>query len=301
MSKYLQLSQYQKDIALLEPFQKSSHTLTEQQEQNRLAKLLNELSLVIEQLGVSDYQVLPHKEQRKLLRAALNVIPANTLSQTSTQWLDELLQSELTKKEVTKVADLEAFPFFTIGSTRVLLWQGDITELQVDAIVNAANAQMEGCFQPLHNCIDNAIHSNAGVQLRDDCHKIISMQNGSEPTGQAKVTRAYNLPSKFVIHTVGPIVSGALTDVHASDLSNCYQNCLNICREVVSIKSIAFCAISTGVFGYPIESATKTALHTVTKWLEQNPDELETVVFNVFSHRDHQIYQEVMEDFVCQF
>ncbi|WED23756.1 protein-ADP-ribose hydrolase [Vibrio sp. JC009] len=296
----LTLSQYQSEIALLEPFVKNADKLSDQQEQAIVSELLDKLNSVTKQLGVDEHAAFTAQEQRKLLRAALNVIPADTLSSASTTKLNRLLQSELLKKEIARSEELAAVPFFTLGSTKVVLWQGDITQLEVDAIVNAANSQMLGCFQPLHACIDNAIHSSAGVQLRDDCDKIIKMQGQLEETGSAKVTRAYNLPSKFVLHTVGPIVNGQLTESHEKALSSSYRSCLDICKEVDPVRSIAFCAISTGVFGYPIESATKTALESVTQWLKQNPDSLDVVVFNVFSKRDHQIYQEIMEEFVCQ-
>ncbi|HEY3189044.1 MAG TPA: macro domain-containing protein, partial [Solirubrobacteraceae bacterium] len=162
-----------------------------------------------------------------------------------------------------------------------VLWRGDITRLGVDAIVNAANAQMLGCFVPFHACIDNAIHSAAGPRLREDCARVMDAQGHDEPTAVCKVTRAYNLPSRYVLHTVGPIVRGPLAHEHESQLADAYPACLEAAAEV-GARSIAFCAISTGVFGYPKEPAARTALAAVAAWLDVHPSALDAVVFNVF-------------------
>ena len=175
------------------------------------------------------------------------------------------------------------------------MWQGDITKLHTDAIVNAANKQMLGCFQPLHACIDNAIHSTSGPQLRDDCEIIMSTQGELEETGNAKITRAYNLPSRFVLHTVGPIVQSGtmLTEQQKDELASCYISCLEVANEIENIKTIAFCAISTGVFGFPKSEAAHIAVNTVNKWLTTYPNHIEKIIFNVFSEGDYQEYLKV--------
>ena len=172
--------------------------------------------------------------------------------------------------------------------------QGDITTLEVDAIVNAANSALLGCFVPLHACIDNAIHSAAGLQLRDACNKIMQQQGHSEPTGKAKLTPAYNLPSKFVIHTVGPIIShsGNPTDKEENLLADCYENCLKISVEN-NLQSIAFCCISTGEFHFPNCRAAEIAVEVVRKFLAENNL---VVVFNVFKDLDLKIYRELLEE-----
>lgn len=177
------------------------------------------------------------------------------------------------------------------------MWQGDITRLEIDAIVNAANNQMLGCFQPLHACIDNAIHSAAGPQLREDCYTIMRLQGAKEKTGTAKVTRAYNLLSKYVLHTVGPIVmrGTAVTDKQRFELVSSYTACLEVAKRVESIKTIAFCAISTGVFGFPKKEAAEIAVNTVMNWLQENPRSFEKIVFCVFSEEDYQIYYDVFQ------
>lgn len=155
--------------------------------------------------------------------------------------------------------------YLRLPSDKFVLWQGDITQLNADAIVNAANKYMLGCFQPLHACIDNAIHSAAGPQLREDCETIMSNQKESEMTGGAKITRGYNLPAKFDLHTVGPIVPKGteLTEKQKAELASCYQACLEVANEIGGIKTIAFCAISTGVFGFPKPDAANIAIKTV--------------------------------------
>ncbi|PSW06950.1 hypothetical protein C9I89_04345 [Photobacterium lipolyticum] len=260
--------------------------------------LLAELESVIRQFGAVQTNGYPQK--RELLRAALNTLAPYSLSEKGTHNLNLLLQAELSESELVAVEQLAQQPFFTINNTKVVLWLGDITSLKIDAIVNAANSQLLGCFQPLHECIDNAIHSKAGVQVRDDCHTIMQKQNMLEGTGCAKVTRAYNLPSKFVIHTVGPIVQGELTKAHRKGLATSYQSCLEVCAQIEPIRSIAFCSISTGVFGYPIEEAADTAVTTVCEWLKNNQNQLDYVVFNVFSDRDHHCYQLFIEEMLCR-
>jgi len=230
-----------------------------------------------------------YSEKRRFLHGLLNTLHPETLSSESILKLDTLLQKELSEKSITAAKDIQNSIKTKVGETAIAVWQGDITTLKVDAIVNAANNQMLGCFHPHHACIDNAIHSASGVQLRDDCNTIMQLQGFAEPTGTAKITRAYNLPSKYVLHTVGPIVKGMVTSQSQHDLASAYLSCLKLCKKP-DIRSIAFCGISTGVFGYPAEQAAEVAKETVIKWLNENPESLDLVVFNVFSDRDKRIY-----------
>ena len=180
------------------------------------------------------------------------------------------------------------------GDPNIAVWKGDITTLAADAIVNAANSQLLGCWVPGHHCIDNAIHTFAGVQLRLECAAIMKAQGHEEPTGQAKVTSAYNLPSSMVIHTVGPIVEGGKpTEQHKRLLAACYRNCLDAAAER-HCKSIAFCCISTGVFGFPQEEAAPIAVDTVRTWLRENPEADMHVVFDVYLDEDEEIYQGIL-------
>jgi O-acetyl-ADP-ribose deacetylase (regulator of RNase III) len=274
--------------------------MSQSNEQALVEKLLQELRDMLTRLGVKDHAHYDAKTKRTLLDAAITVLPPHTLSESGITRLNQLLQSELSQRELFDANALAQTPFFNVGHTKVVLWQGDITTLKVDAIVNAANNQLLGCFQPQHKCIDNVIHNRAGVQLRNDCHAIMSKQGHVEATGDAKLTRAYNLPSNYVIHTVGPIVQGEVTTQTKTLLAACYNSVLDIAKAVDAIRSIAFCAISTGVFGYPLDQAAPVAIQTVGNWLKEHPDQLDIVIFNVFRKRDLHIYQSVMEAFACQ-
>lgn len=239
---------------------------------------------------------LDYSAKRRLLHAHLNTLPAHSLNDESIKYLDELLQLELQEKNLTSAETIIAQSNYSIKQTQLAIWKGDITTLQLDAVVNAANNQLMGCWQPLHACIDNAIHSAAGVQLRDDCCIIMEKQGFAETTGTAKITRAYNLPSNFVLHTVGPIVQGHVTEQSKNDLKNVYESCLNLCNEIPAIKSIAFCCISTGVFGYPSDQAAALAFETVTNWLNEHENTLDLVVFNVFSDNDKILYNTLIQE-----
>lgn len=200
-----------------------------------------------------------YNEKRKLLRSLMNVREPYEASEEFIKVQDEFLKNEYEDKGIVELRNLatlnEMFPNKSNKyGNKITLWQGDITRLKVDAIVNAANNQMLGCFVPFHACIDNAIHSAAGIQLRLECNEIMKKQGFLEPTGNAKVTGAYNLPCKHVIHTVGPIISGKLTDDDCRLLESCYKSCLQASVEN-NIKSIAFCCISTGEFRFPKEKA----------------------------------------------
>ncbi len=224
--------------------------------------------------------------QKRLLRSLFNIRMPKPVSDEFLQIQDEYLQEENRRKVITDIADLEPI------QKGIYLWQGDITKLKCGAIVNAANSQMLGCFNPCHGCIDNAIHTFAGVQLRRDCNEIMQKQGYDEPTGQAKLTSAYNLPCKYVIHTVGPIVSGRLTQEDRDLLKSCYLSCLKLAEEK-SVDSIAFCCISTGVFGFPQREAAQIAVDTVKEYKEESHSDIK-VIFNVFKDSDLAIYRKVL-------
>lgn len=226
-------------------------------------------------------------EKRRLLRSLMNVRPPVPIRADFLRVQDAYLRARLIERGVTRFCDL------TPTRPGLYLWQGDITTLAVDAIVNAANSQMLGCFVPCHGCIDNAIHSYAGVQLRLECARIMAEQKREEPTGQAKLTKAYNLPSRFVLHTVGPILCGAVTQADCELLASCYRACLNL-ASAHKLHSVAFCCISTGEFHFPNRLAAEIAIRTVRSWQQQNPGKIE-VVFNVFKDSDYEIYKRLLE------
>ena len=229
---------------------------------------------------------IPNDEyhQKRLLRSLFNIRIPKAVTDDFLQIQDAYLQEENRRKGITDIADLETI------QKGIYLWQGDITTLKCDAIVNAANSQMLGCFNPCHGCIDNAIHTFAGIQLRRDCNEIMQKQGHNEPTGQAKITSAYNLPCDYVIHTVGPIVNGRLTQEDCELLKSCYLSCLKLAEEN-GCRSIAFCCISTGVFGFPQKEAAQIAVKTVKEYQKEHKIE---VIFNVFKDSDKQIYRQLL-------
>ena len=226
------------------------------------------------------------EDKKRMLRSLMNVRPPSPLSLEFLKVQDEYLQQELASYEVAKLEQLKPI------KEHIYLWQGDITKLQVDGIVNAANSALLGCFVPCHGCIDNAIHSCAGIQLRLACQRIMEQQGMPEPTGRAKITEGYNLPARYVLHTVGPIIQGRLTEEDCKLLRSCYVSCLELAAQN-RLKSIAFCCISTGEFHFPNEIAAKIAVDTVTDCLSQKEMEME-VVFNVFKDKDFKIYQRLL-------
>ena len=232
--------------------------------------------------------------KRDLFRALRNVREPKPVSEEFLRLQDEELQAQLQEKGVVKLAAVQQLSIFN-SQFSISLWQGDITRLRVDAIVNAANAQMLGCFHPLHRCIDNAIHSAAGVQLREECHRLMLQQGHPEPTGQAKITKAYNLPCKYVIHTVGPIIpDGIPTTSQKEQLASCYRNIM-ACADENGLESVAFCCISTGEFRFPNRLAAEIAVQTVKDYLTAHPDcSVRQVVFNVFKDEDREIYQRLL-------
>ncbi len=223
--------------------------------------------------------------QRKLLRALMNVCPPMNFDEKFLRLQDELLSAEVQERGVVKISDIPNV------APHIKIWRGDITRLEVDAIVNAANEKLLGCFIPLHGCIDNAIHSAAGLQLRAACNKIMEEQGHDEPTGHAKITPAFNLPSKFILHTVGPIIPENREPTVAEEnlLAACYESCLTLAAEH-NLMSLAFCCISTGEFHFPNRRAAEIAVATVKNFLSTH--ELE-IVFNVFKELDEKIYHEM--------
>ena len=228
------------------------------------------------------------KAQRGLLRALMNVRPPRPLSAEFLRLQDELLSAERKERGVVDVMTLPAVP----SDPHIVLWQGDITRLAADAIVNAANSALLGCFIPCHRCIDNAIHSAAGLQLRAECAAIMERQGHPEETGRAKLTAGYNLPARHVLHTVGPIIAGTLTDEDRALLVSCYRSCLSLAAEH-GLSSIAFCCISTGEFHFPNAAAAEIAVREVRAFLREN-NTIKRVVFNVFKDEDRAIYERLL-------
>ncbi len=230
-------------------------------------------------------------EKRYLLRSLMNVRPPSPLPEDIMAIQDDELAWQREKKGVVALASIPASPLYP----HLRLWQGDITRLSVDAIVNAANSQMLGCFIPHHRCIDNAIHSAAGMELREECARIMRQQGHDEPTGKAKITRGYNLPACWVIHTVGPIIyTGYPDDNDCRLLADCYRNCLTLADEK-RLRSIAFCCISTGEFHFPPDKAAGIAVATVLDYLRSyTTSSIDAVVFNVFKDSDYEIYKKLL-------
>ena len=221
----------------------------------------------------------------RLLRSLMNVRPPMPATKEFLQIQDAYLRQMTAEKGIVDAASLPS----SAKDERLILWQGDITTLQCDAIVNAANSQMLGCFSPCHGCIDNIIHTIAGVQLRLACHEIMQAQGHEEPTGQAKITPGFNLPAKYVLHTVGPIINGEVTAEDEALLASCYRCCLDLAAKN-GLRSVAFCCISTGVFRFPPERAAEIAFQTVKEYLRQDAT-IRRVVVTVFKDSDLAIYQ----------
>ena len=261
---------------------------------NRLDYLID--YLIIENPQYSEME-LPESEaeKRDLFRALRNVRMPKPVSEEFLRLQDEELQAQLQEKGIIELSDCRDAINRVSTSKTLLLWQGDITRLRVDAIVNAANSQMLGCFYPLHRCIDNAIHSAAGVQLRQECHELMQRQGHEEPTGHAKITKAYNLPCRYVIHTVGPIIpNGIPADFQKEQLASCYRNIM-ACADENGLESLAFCCISTGEFRFPNRLAAEIAVQTVRQYLsEHEKTHLKYVVFNVFKDLDKEIYAQIL-------
>ena len=243
--------------------------------------------LLAERRGYADIRVPDDlSEKRKLLRSLMNVRPPVPASAEFLEIQDAYLTERLAERGITRLEDLKPV------QPGLYLWQGDITTLGADAIVNAANRQMLGCFVPCHGCIDNAIHTYAGVQLRLECAGIMERQGHEEETGHAKITKAYNLPCRFILHTVGPIIYGSVSEADRELLADCYRSCLELAAGS-GLCSVAFCCISTGEFHFPNELAAQIAIQTVTDWQRQHSNQIE-VIFNVFKDSDREIYERLL-------
>ena len=229
---------------------------------------------------------IPENEADKfrLYRSLVNIRPAVKADEGFLQAEDEYLTKLTESKGITDIADLSPI------EEGIYLWKGDISTLKCGAIVNAANSGMTGCYQPCHSCIDNCIHTFAGVRLRYKCGQIMEAQGHEEPTGKAKITPAYNLPCDYVIHTVGPIVQGRLNDEHCRLLESSYKSCLDIAVQN-NLQSIAFCCISTGVIGFPQDKAAEIAVRTVREFRRNHDIQ---VIFNVFKEDDHEYYKKLL-------
>lgn len=224
--------------------------------------------------------------QKRLLRSLLNIRMPLPASDKFLEIQDAYLQEETRRKGITRVSEL--IPV----EEGLYLWQGDITAFACDAIVNAANSQMLGCFCPCHGCIDNAIHTFSGIQLRSACAELMERQGHEEPVGKAKITQGFNLPCRYVLHTVGPMIHGRLTDKDCEILASCYRSCLELAEEN-KVKSIAFCCISTGEFHFPNNKAAEIAVRTVKEYQERIHSGME-VIFNVFKNEDYEIYRKLL-------
>lgn len=273
--------------------------MTQEERLDYLVKKFKEDSIQYRNLEVDN----TYESKRMALRGMMNVRMPREMEQHIVKVQDEFLTIEAREKGIVTLDDIKTIkeqygsvhPF----GNKISIWQGDITRIGADAIVNAANSQMLGCFVPGHGCIDNAIHSAAGIELRAECNQIMSQKKMKfgpqyeEPTGQAILTKGYNLPAQYVIHTVGPIVWYGLTGMLRNHLRNCYWNVLKCCMEH-QIRSVAFCCISTGEFHFPNDEAAKIAVETVTSVLEENESKFDRIIFNVFKDLDKEYYQALL-------
>ena len=243
--------------------------------------------LISEDNGLTSFHIpVEENERKRLLRSLMNIRPPKPVTKEFLDIQDEYLQEEKIEKGIISLADIPSM------ESGIYLWQGDITRLSVDAIVNAANSAMLGCFVPCHGCIDNAIHSAAGIQLRNECARLMEEQGHEEPAGKAKITWGDNLPAKHVIHTVGPVVGVDVTEQQKEQLRSCYLSSM-ILAERERLRSVAFCCISTGEFHFPNETAAQIAIQTVKDYQKKNPSDME-VIFNVFKDCDYKIYKQLL-------
>lgn len=250
---------------------------------NRLDYLID--YLISERKDIDGIEIPESDDDKfRLYRSLVNIRPAVKADESFLQTEDEYLTDLTGRKGITDIADLSPV------EDGIYLWKGDITTLKCGAIVNAANSGMTGCWQPCHSCIDNCIHTFAGVRLRYKCGQFMEQQGQVEPTGKAKITPAYNLPCDYVIHTVGPIVQGRLTVEHCRLLESSYKSCLDIAVKN-GIKSIAFCCISTGVFGFSQDKAAQIAVQTIREFHKSHDIQ---VIFNVFKEDDHEYYKRLL-------
>lgn len=234
-----------------------------------------------------DIEIIPESEEKqyRLLRKLMNIRPSKPISDDFLSVQDDFLQEELSQKEIMPLNDLSEVEF------GIYLWQGDITTLEVDGIVNAANSDMTGCYIPNHNCIDNIIHTNAGIQLRLACQEIIDEQGRKEPVGKAKITKAYNLPSDYILHTIGPFIRDKVSPMQKDLLKSSYMESLKLADEK-NLESLAFCCISTGVFNFPNDQAAEVAVETVRTYKKETGSNI-SVIFNVFKDLDYDLYKQL--------
>nr|WP_147574373.1 protein-ADP-ribose hydrolase [Clostridium massiliamazoniense] len=275
-------------------------------------KSMKELDFLINKLIEEDEKYkdikIPreYSDKKNLLRALMNVRMAGNIDKEFLEVQNKFLTKEVKEKGVITLDKIETVDN-ELGRSKdnnlnkklgkISIWQGDITTLAVDAIVNAANSELLGCFVPCHRCIDNAIHSQAGIELREECFELMKEQGHLEETGKAKITKGYNLPAKHVIHTVGPIVYNGLTESLRNDLKSSYKSCLELMIEN-NLRTIAFCCISTGEFHFPNGEAAKIALKTVLEFLEENGEKVDRIIFNVFKDIDKEIYSDLIKDLI---
>ena len=249
---------------------------------------MEQLDYLIETLNPNIKIPESKQEKEDLLRTLMNIWEAEKLPEQFFDVQDKYLKQKLGEKKIVSLKELEEV------EKNIYLWQGDITTLKVDSIVNAANKTLLGCFVPHHRCIDNAIHTQSGLRLRQECFEIMQKQGEFEKTGQAKLTSGYNLPAKYVVHTVGPIIYDKVEERDKELLASCYRNCLELAVKN-GIKSIAFCCISTGEFRFPNELAAEIAVATVRTFFKNNPECKIKVIFNVFKDSDFNIYRKILD------
>ena len=245
----------------------------------------------------ADYRAIdtPRDEEgkRRLLRSLMNIRLPRPMARETLLLQDEYLQARAAEKGIVSLDEIPP------AEGVISVWQGDITRLAADAIVNAANSQMLGCFQPCHSCIDNCIHTFAGVQLRAECGRRMDElrrrygREYEQPTAEPMLTDAYNLPARKVVHIVGPIVYDRVTPELERELAACYSNTLDLCLEN-GLRSVAFCCISTGVFRFPKQRAAEIAVQTVRRWLAGHEGAMERVIFNVFNDKDRERYEQIL-------
>ncbi len=257
-----------------------------EEEKNEICNVL--LKFLLRERGMIAAFSAGYEKKCSLLRAYMNERRPLPVPDEILSLQDRLLYTQTLERGIVKIADI---PELKYG---ISLWQGDITTLDSDAIVNAANSELLGCFIPGHNCIDNVIHSRAGMQLRRDCARIMALQGTEEETGDAKITLAYNLPSKYVIHSVGPRVGRTVGEEERLSLRSCYLSCLNLAEEM-GLSSIAFCCISTGVFNFPRAEAAEIAAGAVIGWKLHRPESKMKIIFNTFLPEDTEIYQNILK------
>ena len=259
-------------------------SLTEQEKNSICDEMLGILLEERNEIAAFSY---PYAVKRDLVWGFLNQRLPTPVGNRFLELQDRLFWAETIARGIVDVSGLQY-------EQNIALWQGDITRLNADAVVNAANNSLLGCFIPHHKCIDNVIHSRAGVQVRLDCSKIMGAQGEAEPAGCAKITRGYNLPAKYIVHTVGPMIVAKPTENDERLLRNCYVSCLNLVREM-DLHSVAFCCISTGIFGYPNDEAAAIAVGAVKNWLFETKYDLR-VVFDVYLDKDLAVYEDVLKN-----